>query len=162
MNWSSLKIPSVVLVTIIISYMLTILPLPNIVVNLRPAWTALVIIFWVMLIPHRMSIVSAWCVGLFLDVLNNTLLGEHALALAVIAYLVARSYVRLQLYPVSQQALFVLLFLFLYQVMIFIPQALVGAMPTSWFYWLAPIVGMLLWPWISYLLSSVSEKYRIS
>jgi rod shape-determining protein MreD len=37
---------------------------------LRPAWVALVIFYWVMELPHRIGLISAWVIGALVDVLQ--------------------------------------------------------------------------------------------
>ena len=53
---------------------------------LRPQWVALVLIYWVIALPFRVGIVVAWVAGIALDVLLSSLLGQHALALIIVAY----------------------------------------------------------------------------
>ena len=49
---------------------------------LRPGWVVLVVFFWVMELPHRIGLVSAWIVGLLVDVLYADPLGLNGLVLA--------------------------------------------------------------------------------
>ena len=67
--------------TILIAFMLEILPLPGFIIWFRPAWTLLVLIYWAMALPEVVGVGYAFMVGIFLDVLTGTLLGEHAFAM---------------------------------------------------------------------------------
>ena len=138
------------------------LPLPSSVSELRPAWVALIMIYWVMALPHNVSVGYAWIVGLFLDVLQGSLLGSHALALTIIAYIVAKFHLRLRLFPLTQQTLLVFLLLVGYQVLLYWPEALIHRAPNSWLYWLSPLVGMVLWPWVYFTLRNVRRYFQIS
>src|SRR5262245_17058932 len=101
--------------TFLVAFILTILPMPEWTVWLRPTWILLVVIYWVMMMPHRVNVGTAWLMGIFLDVLNGTLLGEHALAMILVAYLVARMNSRLRMYPLLQQGFIVFILVLLYQ-----------------------------------------------
>lgn len=152
-----MKLFLTILLSLLFAMMLAVLPLPEAFVALRPAWVLLVVIFWVMLNPHRVSLGFAWCCGLMLDVLTDTMLGMHALSFTLVAYFVAKWSVRLKLFPIWQQAWFIFLFLLLNQVFLFIPQALIGNSQVAFLYWLSPLLGMLLWPWLYLLLSGLAE-----
>ena len=55
-----------VVVTLIVGLMLSIMPLHEGLVPLRPDWLALILIFWAMQLPRTWSVGSAWVVGLIL------------------------------------------------------------------------------------------------
>lgn len=134
--------------TILIAFILTLLPMPDWTVWLRPAWVMMVIIYWVMVAPHRVNVGIAWLVGLFLDVLNGTLLGEHALAMTLVAYLVARMHSRLRMFPLLQQGFSVFILILIYQFVLFCIQGFLGQLPSTWLYWSSSATSMLLWPWL--------------
>ena len=50
----------------------------------RPAWVALVLVYWCMAAPDQVGVVAGWTTGLLLDVMTGTLLGQHALGLSVV------------------------------------------------------------------------------
>src|SRR5471030_300849 len=93
----------IISITFLGAFVLTLLPMPDWTVWLRPAWVLLVLIYWTMEVPYRVNIGIAWFIGILLDVLNGTLLGEHALALTVVCYIVARMHSRLLMFPLLQQ-----------------------------------------------------------
>jgi rod shape-determining protein MreD len=155
---SNLLKTGIILMTFIVAAMLTIMPLPDSVVWLRPAWVGLVVIYWSMAMPQHFSIGFAWAMGLFMDILLGTLLGQHALALSIIAYFVVKLHTRLRLFPLFQQSLAVLALLLLYQFLAYWPEGLLKQQVTCWTYWLAPVVGMLLWPWAYFLLRSIRQQ----
>jgi rod shape-determining protein MreD len=135
-------------VTIIFAFLLTLLPMPGWAVWLRPAWVLMVLIYWTMIIPELMNVGMAWIVGILLDVLQGTLLGEHALALTVVIYLVARMASQLRMYPLIQQGLSVFVLVLVYQFILFCIQGFLGSLPQSWLYWSSSLTSMLLWPWV--------------
>ena len=113
----------IILLTFAVAMLLTIIPLSDTLRALRPDWVALTLIFWCLALPYRVSVGSGFIAGLFLDVLTGTLLGQHALALSLIAYVCVRLHQRIRIYPIWQQALTVLLLLLL----LFKPSSSYGA-----------------------------------
>ena len=87
----------IIVLSFILALSLTIIPLPNIIEGLRPEFVSLTLIYWCMALPSRVGLGSAWTAGLFLDVLRDTLLGQHALALTLVAFFI------LQLHQKSSQ-----------------------------------------------------------
>jgi len=152
----------VIVVTFIIAFVLTLLPMPDWTVWLRPAWILLVLTYWVTVMPYRVNVGTAWIVGICLDVLNGTLLGEHALALTVVTFVVARIHSQFRMFPLIQQGLFVLLFVLLYQFIIFCIQGFIGELPTSRLYWLSSVTSMLLWPWVFVIMHDSRRRFRVT
>ncbi len=75
----------VIILTLLMALILTILPLPDWAQMLRPQWYTLVLIYWVLALPLRVGVGIGWLVGIQVDVMTGTLLGQHALSLALIA-----------------------------------------------------------------------------
>src|SRR5947207_1442246 len=121
----------VIISSILIALMLTMLPIPEWAIWLRPAWVLLVLIFWSYVMPYRVNLGTAWFVGICLDVLNGTLLGEHALALTIVIYLVVQMHSRFRMYSLLQQSLMVFLFVFIYQFIIFCIQGFIHDVPKN-------------------------------
>lgn len=151
----------VIFVSIVLAYMLTIMPLPEWARMARPEWTALVLIYWCMAVPHRVGVIIAWLVGLGQDAVQATLLGQHALAYAVMAYLVLHLHQRIRVYPLPQQALIVLLLLLLVHVIQTWISGLVDRPTPGMAYWLPPLVGTLLWPWVFVLMRGVRRRFSV-
>ena len=93
--------------TFIIALVLTMLDLPDWAETARPEWVAMVLIYWCMALPQRVGVGIAWVLGLMLDVTRGAILGQYAMALALVAYLTVVLHRRLRIYPLWQQALVV-------------------------------------------------------
>lgn len=141
---------------------LRILPLPQEFFVYNPDWILLFLIYWNMAIPARIGVGFSWFVGVFADVLTGRMLGQHALAYAIIAFLCVRLHRQLRLYPLYQQALTVLVFLLLSQVVIFWTQNIKAHIPADPTYWYPSVVGALLWPPIFVTLRHVRRHFNIS
>lgn len=151
----------VIFLSIIAAMILAMLPMPDWFLWWRPAWVLLVLIFWALTMPQLVSVGAAWIVGLIVDLLNGTLLGEHALAFTIVIYIVSRMHIRLNMYPMMQQGLSVLFFVLLYQFILFCVQGFIGELPNSQLYWMSSITSMLLWPWLFVLLRDYRRWFQV-
>jgi rod shape-determining protein MreD len=145
-----------IIISLVIAMVLSIIPLPEIVEPVRPYWVALVLIFWCLETQGIITLGAAFLLGLGLDILSGSLLGMHALGLVVITYLVTRFRPRLRFFPPWQQALSVLALLINDRIIVVWIVSLRGDALPSASYWLAPLVGMVVWPWLFLLL----DRYR--
>lgn len=151
-----------IIMTLIIALILALLPMPDWTVWLRPAWVLMVLIYWTMSVPYRVSIGVAWVTGLVVDLLNGSLLGEHALAFTVVIYFVTRMHIRLRMFPVMQQGVSVMFFVLLYQFILYCIQGFVGELPRSNLYWLSSVTSMLLWPWLFVLMRDCRRWLKVA
>ncbi|APZ42028.1 rod shape-determining protein MreD [Acidihalobacter ferrooxydans] len=149
-------------VSLIVAMALTIFTLPQSLIDLRPDWVALFIIYWSMALPRRFGPGSAWVVGLLLDALTGTLLGQHAIALTVLAYLTIRMHQRVRVHHPWQQAISVGLILFIYRLLMLWVYGITGHAPGTWAYWYPLGIDILLWPAIFVLLRGYRRKLRMS
>jgi len=136
--------------------LLTVIPLPFVLIPMRPYWVALVLIYWCLETQDLVSLGAAFVVGLALDLLTGSLLGMHALELVVLVYLVTRFRARLRFFPPWQQALSVLALLLNDRIIVIWIISLKGDVLPPLSYWLEPFISTLLWPWIFLLM----DRYR--
>lgn len=151
----------VILLTFATAMLLTIAPLPDALRALRPDWVGLTLIFWCLVLPYRVSVASGFVAGLLLDVLTGTLLGEHALALSLVAYVCVRLHQRIRAYPTWQQALTVLTLLILHQLITLWVDSTIGRPARPLSYWLPSVIGMLLWPFAYRFLSALRLNFSV-
>ena len=149
-----------VLITVAIAIVLTLFPLPNYLEPLRPYWVALVLIYWCLESQDLLSLGFAFAIGLALDLLTGSLLGQHALSLIVLVYLVTRFRFRLRFFPPWQQALSVLALLLNDRVILLWIISMRGEPLPSPTFWLAPVVGTVIWPWLFLLLDRLRGAMR--
>lgn len=152
----------VIFISILVAMALTILPLPETFDNYRPEWVLLVLLYWIMALPQRVGVGTAWILGILLDVLKGALLGQHALAMAVIAYMMLHLHLRLRMYPFWQQSVVIGLMIMIYQALLLLIYDMTSSIDITWSYWLSVVVGALLWPWIFITLRDLRRKYRVS
>lgn len=152
----------VVLLTFVIALMLTITPLPDSMNIFRPAWVAMVLIYWSLALPHRVSIMTAFLLGILLDVLQGSLLGQHAIGLSVIAFVTTKLHLQVRIQPLYQQALFVGLLIAVQSLLVAWVNGVIGHETKSWSFLLPVLSSMLLWPWLFIILRDIRRKAQVS
>ena len=151
---------SIIFVTLALAVVLTLLPLPPAADMLRPYWVALVLIYWCLETQDLVTLGLAFGTGLALDLLTGSLLGLHALSLVIMVYLATRFRARLRFFPPWQQALSVLGLLANDRIILIWITLLLGEPVPTWHYWLPPLVGMAIWPWLFLLMDRVRIRRR--
>jgi rod shape-determining protein MreD len=128
-----------------IALTLSVLSLPRSIEAFRPDWVAMVLLYWSLIAPHRYGLLSAMFMGLALDALTGSLLGQHGLALLVIVYISQRFHWRIRAFPASQVALIVIGLLMLYEFILFWIDGVAGRTVPSIERWAPVISGAVLW-----------------
>lgn len=132
--------------TAVIALMLTVAPLPNYAAVLRPAFLALVVLYWSTMAPQAGGILLGFVFGVLLDVIKGVQLGQHALALSFLAYLGIRLHLLTRAKPLFQQSLFVLVALVLYETLLWAIDGWSGRPMHSPTRWAHALTGALVWP----------------
>jgi rod shape-determining protein MreD len=152
----------IIILSFIIAMMLTIMPLPEWAEEIRPQWVVLVLVYWAMALPQRVSVGSGWVMGLLLDVANDAVLGQHALALAMIAFLTSHLHQRLRVFPQSQQAIVVLVFCVIYNLIVLWIKGITGNAPNVWLIVIPSFTTALVWPLVFLILRHARRIYRVT
>ena len=124
----------------------------------RPEWSLLLLIYWALMLPQRVGLVSGWLVGLAEDLLHGTPLGLHALTYMLITWFTVGFHQHLRSQALWQQTMSVLLLLGCSQLM---QSALGGRLLETWpSMIIVVLVSALLWPTLVLLMNGF--KARIS
>jgi len=142
-------------VSVLLALLLGLLPMPGLLQALRPYWLALVLAYWVIEDSERVGLGFAFCVGLVADVAFGGLLGEQAMRLVVMAFILQRFRTQIRFFPMPQQALAVGGLLLNDRVISAILHLALGEPLLPAAYWWAPLVGMLLWAPLFVLLDAL-------
>lgn len=145
--------------TIIAAFVLSMMPLPDWAQAFRPDWVTLVLIYWVMALPANIGVTIAWCVGLMLDVSHGAILGQHALGLVLVIYVVHSQHQRLRVASLVQQAIVIFILLLMKQAIVLWVSGIMGHPPDSWLYFMSSLTGALFWPWIYIILRDLRRKF---
>ncbi|HET7921856.1 MAG TPA: rod shape-determining protein MreD [Gammaproteobacteria bacterium] len=150
-----------VVASYLVALLLTVWPLPDWAEAFRPAWVVLVTVYWCLFLPHRVGVISAFVIGLLVDTLTGSLLGEHALALILVAWVILRLHLQLRVYTWWQQAVSVGLVMLLYTLIPFWADGVLGYTGHSSARWLPVAITACLWPWAMQVLARVQQRYQV-
>ena len=142
------------LVSLLLALILQIVQLPDWAALVRPIWPLLVIGYWALYAPGSPALIAAWLLGLCLDVLLNAALGQHALGLVVVAFLIRRLRGIYVLFPIWQATLALAPVWSLYVFLMFWIDGLTRHTADNDLRWLPILSTTLVWPIATGLLDS--------
>ena len=130
---------------------LSILPMPELFSAFRPPWILLFILYIEYYLPGNFKLAALLIVGLVLDVLLSTVIGEHSFALLLITWIASSKSRRFKLFSMMQQIFLIGFFCLLYQLVISFIDALLGFNYSLLTPFASALLGMFFWPWIRLL-----------
>lgn len=140
------------LLSAFIALIFQVVPLPGWLAIVRPAFLVIVVLYWSIAAPRAGGLFFPFLCGLALDVFRGAVLGEHALALVIVAFLAIRFHLLIRNKPLFEQALIAFAALALYEFVAWCIDGWIGHSLTG-LRWLHPVTGGLLWPIVYGLLS---------
>ena len=146
--------------SVLFGIVFALLPMPDAVGPARPYLLALLLAYWLVEAPTAVGLGTAFVAGLLADIALATPLGEQALRLVVLAYLIQRFRARLRFFPLWQQALSIGLLLLNDRIIVAALHAILGLPQAPWTSWLSPVIGLLLWPWLFVALDMLRQRAR--
>lgn len=148
-------------ITILIALILSIMPLPLEIKAFRPNWLALVLIYWTLALPHKVNIGTAWILGFILDILLGTVLGVHALAMALVIFVTASNFQKLRNFSIWQQSAILFVFLILYHFVIFWANKFLIQVEFSVEYLYPALTSSVFWLWLFPVLRGYRRRFRV-
>jgi rod shape-determining protein MreD len=142
----------------LVALALAVLPVPAVVAAFRPDFLVLVVFYWSIESPRAGGLTLAFMSGLALDILQGVVLGQHALALTLMAAWATHLRLRLRVFSILSQCLTIFALLTGYQFILFWVDGATGNPVTAFGRWLAPVIGALLWPVLTAILSRLHER----
>ena len=153
----------VIVLSLVFAGVMAIVPIPTWLELWRPDWVALVLVYWVIALPHRVGMVWAWTVGFLLDVLEGTLLGLNAIVLTMMAYIALTLYQRLRMFTPLQQSMTILMLVGTGQILVFWVQTATGRNTAdNLVFVLSAVTSALLWPLIFVSLRFWRRSFRVN
>ncbi|MBI1942635.1 MAG: rod shape-determining protein MreD [Betaproteobacteria bacterium] len=141
---------STILASFAVALLANFLPWRN--VALAPDFVALVLAFWCIHQPRLVGLGAGWLLGLLIDVGNGVLLGQHALAYALLAFAAISLSRRVLWFSLWGQALHVAALLLFAQGVALLVRLAAGAEFPGWAIAVGPLAGAALWPLVTLLL----------
>lgn len=153
---------STIVLTFLVAFMLTIMPLPDWALPYRPAWVALVLAYWCLALPQSIGVLTGWIIGLFLDVVNGSLFGQYALGLAFVAYFVGLNHRQIRVFPLFRQSFVLGSLIFAYTLYILVIYNLLGSKPYGYQHLASALTSALIWPWLFVVLRDLRRKFNLA
>ncbi|WP_225639385.1 rod shape-determining protein MreD [Candidatus Profftia sp. (ex Adelges kitamiensis)] len=145
----------------LLAFILQIIPWPHALMILRPNWLALFLIYWVIEYPQYVNIGTGFMVGLIWDLILGSILGIHALAFSLLAYLVAFKFQIFRNIPLWQHSLLVVFLTAAVDVIIFWGEFSILHVSFHPELFLNSIVNGVLWPWLSWLMRKLDYSFKL-
>jgi len=117
-----------------------------------PDWLALTLVFWCIHQPLKVGMGTGFVLGLAMDVVDASVMGQHSLAYALLAYAATGLSRRILWFPLSQQALHVWPMLFVMQLVMMVARMAGGADFPGVLWFLSSVTAALLWYPVTHLL----------
>lgn len=153
---------NIILLSFIAAFILSMIPLPQILQTIRPEFVLIVLIYWCIALPNRIGVGIGWIAGLVFDVSTDALLAQHALTFALIAYLAIQLHQRIRIFPIWQQALTIFILMMLQGTITLWINGMLGETPPITAFLLPAISTALFWPVGYLLMRQIRRFYQIN
>ena len=147
-----------VIVALVLSVAHTPFDLPQWTDWLRPDWMVMVVFYWVMELPQRFGLITAWVLGLVVDACLADPLGVNGACLATLTYVTWSLYERFRMYSLLQQGGVIFLIVLFTESVRLSAHMLTREAEFSGAIIFPAIISMLVWPFLAGVLSRLSRS----
>lgn len=148
--------PFFILLTLLLALAFNMLPLGR--SPWLPDMLAVTLAFWAVHQPRRVGVGIAFFFGLAMDVHQGSLLGQHGLAYALLAFAAIALHRRLLWFPPWQQTMQVLPLFIATHLVSLVVRMLAGDLFPGWGYFIAPCLEAALWPVVTFVLLAPQRR----
>jgi rod shape-determining protein MreD len=127
---------------------LELLVMPQSLLSFRPEWVVLTLIYWLIRHPEKIGLLTAFIVGLLMDVISSSYMGVHVISCCIISYLILTMHQRLKMFPVVQQSLVIFFVVSILLVIVMTIRSSLGGIDSSMSYLGAALSSALVWPFV--------------
>ncbi|MEZ8309463.1 rod shape-determining protein MreD [Vibrio splendidus] len=145
----------------LVALILQTIPWPGSLDLFRPSWLLLVTCYWVLALPHRVSVGSALILGLLWDLLIGSTLGIRGMMMAIVMYIIAMNFLVIRNMALWQQAMIIAALTVLFEVLIFFGEYLIQDVVFNPLSLWSALINCILWPWMFLLMRRVRRHWHV-
>ena len=134
-----------IMFTLIAALLANLLPWSGAALWIKPDFVALVVLYWCIEQPRKVGFISAWVLGLFMDVADGSLFGQHALAYSILAYAGIVLHRRVRMFSGTPQVLHVVVLLLMNDLIVLCIRLAAGADFPGFQYFVGSFTAGALW-----------------
>lgn len=127
-----------------------------------PPLPSLVLIYWLLSLPHRFGLGTAFCLGVLLDVAQGLPLGSNVVGQVLVAYAILVSHQRLNHFFIRQQVVVIFIMLGVQSQLLNWMQAIDGQQLHAGVILLPAVIGAVCWPMLYLLLQRLSHHFQVN
>ena len=145
---------------LVIAIIISIMPLPLVLLPFRPQLVLLLFLYLQFYAKAYFSVVLMLAVGILLDVLHASTLGQHAFSMLFVCLIMSKRAMRFQFFTPIQSTLIILALCFLNNLIFAICGWIMGN-PISWIYLAThALATVLCWPLVFFYMSNQSSFFK--
>lgn len=151
---------------ILLAFPLSVIPLSESLQWWRPAFLALMSIYFALVVPEKFGVICAGIVGFFLDIIEGNLLGQSAIAFSVVICLVLLQYQRIRMFSLLQQVALVFMLVSILQIISYwleiLASQLLGYPPVrSMSFFRVALSSALCWPILVIVMKKIRQLFGL-
>jgi len=131
--------------------------LPLVIELSSPFWMLVFFVYWVIYTDGKWIYLSAFILGLLLDVLQGAILGQNALALVISSAFIFNVKKSFFVSNLTTQQVYIFLGSLIYLITFLLTHILVQGFDFSWLILISPFSSAIIWPVIRFILSKLKH-----
>lgn len=144
-----------------VALILEIMPWPVGLQGFRPSWLILVLIYWALALPDKVSVGTAFVAGIIWDLILGSVLGVHALVLSIAIYFVAKYHLILRNLSLWLQGVIVIVYIIAIRIFIYLIGVLLHSATFNSQEIIGAVISGILWPWVFLLMRQIRRQLRL-
>lgn len=147
---------------VLIAFILTIIPVPHAIAVFRPPWVLMFVLYIQFFLPSYFRVTWVLFLGLSLDIVLASVIGEHAFALLLTSWFATSKARRFHFFSIAQQMLLIAIFCFIYQLVLVLIDASLGYNNEISYAAGTVFIAMLFWPWTKLVADNTLQSNAIN